>query len=306
MSTCSFEGCDKPPKSSKQPLCTGHYYQQRRGQELRPLRKKISKAEAERLRAQGLKRCSDCDQVKPLEDFARHKSRKDGRQHQCKACEAEYYQANRERRREYFRQYREANRERKLEYERQYREANREKYREYFRQYYEANRERKQEYFRQWYEANREQKLEYDRQWAKDNPDKVRAKAALRRARELEATTEEFTPEDLVRIWGPSPDCVYGCGRPAEHWDHFVPLKLGGHHAVYNLFPACAPCNLRKSDKHPYLFLFELMVEEEQAAFVAALEARVANEETANRRCKQCGDPAEVGNLCDFCAEFTH
>lgn len=32
-----------------------------------------------------------------------------------------------------------------------------------------------------------------------------------------------------------------------------------------------------RSSKHPYLFLFELMNEEEQAAFIAALETRMAS-----------------------------
>lgn len=230
--TCSFEGCER--KHYAKGLCTGHYLQQWRGEELRPLRKRSTKAEAERLRAQGLKKCCGCDQVKLIEDFARCKSRKDGRNPQCKACQAEY--------------------------DRQYREANQEKRLEYYRQYYESNREGRRKYYRQ---------------WQQENPDKVRANNALRRARKLEATTEEFTPEDVKRIWGENPVCVYCQERPAEHWDHFVPLKLGGRHAVYNLFPACAECNSRKHAKHPYLFLFELMNEEEQAAFIAALEARL-------------------------------
>lgn len=273
IKTCSFESCDKPIKGKG--LCTGHYKQLHRGEELRPLGKRTSPKELERLRAQGLKKCSDCDRVKPLEEFRKDKSTKDGRNYQCKACEAEYRKANRERYQEYNRQWREANREQRLEYLRQYREANREKRLEYFRQWYEANREQRREYSRQHYESNREKYRERSRQWAKENPDKVRAYKALRRARELEATTEPFTVEDLVRIWGENPDCVYGCGRPAEHWDHFVPLALGGHHSIYNLFPACAPCNLRKKDKHPWEWVFELMNEEEQAAFIAALEARL-------------------------------
>lgn len=234
---CSFEGCEKP-RYGKQSLCRGHYRQLRRGEELRPLRKKISTAEAERLRAQGLKRCPGCDQVKPLEDFAKDKHRKDGRKSQCKACEAEY---------------REANRERILEYNRQYREANREKWLEYFR--------------------------EYARQWRQENLDKHRAKEALRRARKRQAATEHFTPEDVKRIWGENPVCVYCQERPAEHLDHFVPLALGGEHSLTNAtWPACAPCNFRKQDKHPWEWLYSLMTEEEQAAFVAALETRMNKE----------------------------
>src|SRR5690606_39402378 len=57
MSTCSFEGCDKPIMGKG--LCAGHYHQQRRGQELRPLRKRTS-PETERLRAHGLRKCTEC------------------------------------------------------------------------------------------------------------------------------------------------------------------------------------------------------------------------------------------------------
>src|SRR5690606_31218472 len=83
MSTCSFEGCDKPIMGKG--LCAGHYHQQRRGQELRPLRKRTS-PETERLRAHGLRKCTECGQIKPLEDFAKDKRNRDGRDSRCKAC----------------------------------------------------------------------------------------------------------------------------------------------------------------------------------------------------------------------------
>lgn len=37
------------------------------------------------------KRCSRCGEVKPLDDFHRHRSRRDGRQPFCKACIAARY-----------------------------------------------------------------------------------------------------------------------------------------------------------------------------------------------------------------------
>ncbi len=40
--------------------------------------------------------------------------------------------------------------------------------------------------------------------------------------------------------------CFY-CGAPAEYADHVLPRNLGGLDAD-NLLPACAPCNLSKSD----------------------------------------------------------
>lgn len=48
--------------------------------------------------------------------------------------------------------------------------------------------------------------------------------------------------------------CFY-CDAPWEHMDHFVPLSKGGTHTADNVVPACAPCNLRKSNKNPMEFL---------------------------------------------------
>mgnify|MGYP001164606646 CR=1 FL=1 len=216
--TCSFEGCDKP-RYRKQSLCKGHYEQQRRGEELRPLQKQISKAEAERLRAQGLKKCSGCGQVKPFEKFGKDKNRKDGRDYRCKACRAEY--------------------------SRQWREANP----EYSRQHYESNRERHREHFRQWYRANREKRLKYKRQWRQDNPDKARAHVARRRARKLNAQTKPINWDILRDVWGENPMCIYCRTKPMEHWDHIVALANGGVDATWNYAPACASCNSSKNAK---------------------------------------------------------
>lgn len=42
---CGFDGCDRPIKIKKEQLCSGHYAQHRRGQELRPLGAPKSKFE---------------------------------------------------------------------------------------------------------------------------------------------------------------------------------------------------------------------------------------------------------------------
>jgi len=34
---CELEFCDRPPRSGRQPLCEGHYYQKRRGKPFTPL-----------------------------------------------------------------------------------------------------------------------------------------------------------------------------------------------------------------------------------------------------------------------------
>lgn len=53
--------------------------------------------------------------------------------------------------------------------------------------------------------------------------------------------------------------CVY-CGAPWEHADHFQPLARGGAHAVWNLWPACALCNITKADRDPWEYIRSLGV----------------------------------------------
>jgi 5-methylcytosine-specific restriction endonuclease McrA len=51
---------------------------------------------------------------------------------------------------------------------------------------------------------------------------------------------------EIFARWGNL--CCY-CDAPAEHLDHVHALSKGGADAAHNLVPACAPCNLTKSDK---------------------------------------------------------
>lgn len=50
--------------------------------------------------------------------------------------------------------------------------------------------------------------------------------------------------------------CVY-CGAPHEHNDHIQPVSKAGTDHWYNIAPACADCNLSKTDKLLLHFLLE-------------------------------------------------
>lgn len=50
----------------------------------------------------------------------------------------------------------------------------------------------------------------------------------------------------------------FWCGAPWNHQDHIVPLSKGGSHSKMNVVPACATCNLKKNDRDPLVFLFEM------------------------------------------------
>lgn len=128
---------------------------------------------------------------------------------------------------------------------------------------------------KRWYSRNRSAVLEYQAQYHKDqrrtdpakvaagnaawkaaNPDLVRADNRRRRARKLNAEQDGHTHAELLAHWAANaidaascwlrgPECTGN----ADHIDHVEPLARGGAHTVQNLRPACARCNLSKSDK---------------------------------------------------------
>lgn len=93
-------------------------------------------------------------------------------------------------------------------------------------------------------------------EYAAAHPEFTRAKTARRRARKLGATPELFTSAELYALWAEADAwaCVF-CGAPWAHQEHFVPLARGGDHALGNIWPACADCNLTKSDRDPWEYL---------------------------------------------------
>ena len=68
------------------------------------------------------KKCSECEVVKPLDEFSKHKRQKDGLQGQCKECVKEYNK-----------QYHQDNKEKRNKQKAQYYQENKEKVNEYVR-----------------------------------------------------------------------------------------------------------------------------------------------------------------------------
>jgi hypothetical protein len=62
------------------------------------------------------KTCPRCAESKPIEPFARDRSRKDGRQNKCRSCRSDYYHANSERLCQQRRDYNHRNANRASEY----------------------------------------------------------------------------------------------------------------------------------------------------------------------------------------------
>lgn len=136
------------------------------------------------------KRCSKCKETKPVSEFCKNKSQKDGIDHCCKSC--------------------------KSERARRYREANKEKIAEKNRRYYEANKEKIHERNRRWREANREQECRRSVKRQREI-NKRSLELAHRQGQPWEDWEDEFVMTDngltnyqkAVRL-GRSNDSVYG------------------------------------------------------------------------------------------------
>jgi len=163
-----------------------------------------------------VKTCTKCGEVKPLDAFGKNVRSKDGHRPDCKPCVRSASRARYA-----------ANPESAIAY----RVAHRAEYAAHSRKWHREN-------------------PEYMRRWAQSNPDKIREYSARgsskRRAVLREAPTESYSRSEIFARWRSL--CAY-CDAPAEHLDHVVPISRGGADAAHNLLPACAPCNLSKSDK---------------------------------------------------------
>jgi 5-methylcytosine-specific restriction endonuclease McrA len=63
--------------------------------------------------------------------------------------------------------------------------------------------------------------------------------------------------------------CAY-CAKPADTYDHIVPVSRGGVTDIYNIVPACRSCNSKKKDKDPDEWLAS--IDPDRAAAVIELQ----------------------------------
>jgi hypothetical protein len=131
------------------------------------------------------KRCSKCGEVKPVSEFSKDKSRKDGLQRQCKSCvkqynqdhreeKKQYYQDHREERKQYNRQYNQDHKEEKRQYHKQYNQDYKEKIKQYNKQYNQDHREERKQYHKQYNQDHKEKIKQYRRQYNQDYKEKIK------------------------------------------------------------------------------------------------------------------------------------
>lgn len=155
-----------------------------------------------------------------------------------------------------------SNKDRLLKQNKAYREANKERLAAQKKNRYEANKIRFSVENKMYREANREYEISRKKSWRLANPDRYRAYASRRRALTSGATAT-LTLEEWSSLWSEFEGLCFWCSDIATQMEHIVPLnprsgELQGHHTRGNVVPTCQPCNNRKTNKDPLIFLFEM------------------------------------------------
>ena len=99
--------------------------------------------------------------------------------------------------------------------------------------------------------------LEYNRKYRSENPERCSEWARNRQARKRAGGgTLSKGYVDFLLAWqaGKCLTCNADLTSTGYHIDHVIPLASGGLHTISNLVVSCPSCNLRKSNKDPFVF----------------------------------------------------
>lgn len=171
------------------------------------------------------KRCPRCSKSKPLIEFNRNRSSRDGLARWCKACSKAY----------------------KLEY--RARPAVRERERAYDAARHEAQKDQIHARQAEYRERNAEHITARQSAHNAANPHLAWVRNYRHRVTVLGLTPviEHFTKADVIARYGDH--CTYCEVGPFEQLDHDLPVSRGGPHTLENVRPACIPCNLSKFNR---------------------------------------------------------
>lgn len=143
------------------------------------------------------KRCPDCGEVKPINEFYNKKIAKDKHHSQCKRCMKFFKKLwaanNRERIRVYDRSRYKINPREKLDKNKLWRKANPEKFRRQCLDQRKKHSHRIKEWYKGYYAENREKIKQNVALWAKNNPEKRKAQARKVMAKKLSTINGHLT-----------------------------------------------------------------------------------------------------------------
>jgi 5-methylcytosine-specific restriction endonuclease McrA len=212
-------------------------------------------------RAVAEKRCSKCDEVKPVDDFGVQSRKATGRSSWCLACTRayrppiivvpaekrcpvckltrsadDYYRDNRHADGLYAR-CKQCHNARAYPGQKRYHAENKERVTEWSR----ASRARRSP-------EQKAAEIERLNEWGVLHPEAKAVRQNRRRARATsganDLTREQWAALKLAYGFR----CVY-CDKKTKRltMDHVVPLSKGGEHTARNIVPACGPCNSKKN-----------------------------------------------------------
>ena len=204
-----------------------------------------------------MKICNKCKENKELSAFSSNKSATDKLCPSCKACLSAYNKA-----------YKEANKQKIADYQAEYQQQNKEKLAEYHKDWREENRERCLQTNKDYYQNTKEQFNAYYTErykdpeiaakvklkaklWREENPDKVLAQIAHRRAKKLNATPKWADSDAIRKLYKEAIRLTEETGVSYQV-DHIIPLNgelVCGLHVETNLQVILATENGQKSNK---------------------------------------------------------
>lgn len=223
-----------------------------------------------------MKVCSKCKVEKPVTDFSRRASSRDGLSLECKKCTSarnseyrlknkeaikasmkSYYIENKKSLSEKAKEYRSKNREKIIASAKAYQEKNSQKILAKKKQSYEENKLLVNAKSRKYYLENKEKICEQKKIYRSQNKELVinhnrNARARKRRADGRHTLNEVLAIFDAQR--GLCANCetkLFRSGKQKFHVDHIMPLALGGSNWHSNLQCLCKSCNLSKNAKDP-------------------------------------------------------
>ena len=165
----------------------------------------------------GVQKCSQCDKIKPLDDFSRDKRRPLGRGSGCLNCENartyRHHRKNPEKRRESDQKYRIGNAEQRRKYNQQYRKNH----------------------------PHIKQQAEQRRRARKQNV----------------ATGPKPTLKERLKMQGGMCALCKVNGDQNWEYDHIIPLSRNGSDTADNMEVLCSPCNRKKAARMPLEFAHE-------------------------------------------------
>lgn len=190
----------------------------------------------------GVKRCTKCGEVKPLDEF--HKDRQNhsnGRVAQCKVCTKKRMQ-----------RYYEKNKTQIIARIRKYEQLHQQEVASRHHKYYLAHREEIIARSAQWHKENPEKVRIQNAKWNKNHPEKMREIVNRRRARKV-AAIGSHTSKDFIELCRSTEWKCLCCDTPHTvkilTEDHIVPLSKGGTDNIDNIQPLCRSCNSSKGVK---------------------------------------------------------